>query len=272
MMPTASGGMWGMGFLPIGWCMSEGKTRRRCRRLAGWEAATLVEVNEDGAAAPRNGTPLPWDGKPERADLALMAGITLSGLYLLALMPLTPALVGSHPLLLELLKGSMSGMITMGAQSRIGDASLTVAVLAAIPGLMLFDWLYWWAGKRWGKRAIDMFVGDHPKAAARTARLERLTHRFGWLAIVIAYFQPVPNVLIYAAAGWTGMRLRTFLLLDLIGSLLWVALCVGLGYAIGQSAVDVAKAVSRYALYLTIVLIAGIFARQYLVARRKRSS
>ena len=38
------------------------------------------------------------------------------------------------------------------------------------------------------------------------------------------------------------MRLRTFLMLDLIGSLLWIALCVGLGYAIGQSAVDVAKA------------------------------
>ena len=29
---------------------------------------------------------------------------------------------------------------------------------------MWFDWLYWWAGKRWGKRAIDVFVGNHPKA------------------------------------------------------------------------------------------------------------
>ena len=81
-------------------------------------------------------------------------------------------------------------------------------MLAAIPGLMMFDWIYWWAGRRWGKRAIDLFVGNHPKAAARTARLERIIHRFGWLAIVIAYFQPVPNVLIYAAAGWTRMRLR----------------------------------------------------------------
>jgi membrane protein DedA with SNARE-associated domain len=230
---------------------------------------TLVVVNEDGAAAPRNAAPLPWDGKAERADLVLMGGITLSGLYLLVLIPLTPALVGTHPVLLELLKGSMSGMITMGAKARIGEASLLVAVLAAIPGLMLFDWLYWWAGRRWGKRAIDMFVGDHPKAAARTAKLERVIHRFGWLAIVIAYFQPVPNVLIYAAAGWTRMRLRTFLLLDLIGSLLWIALCVGLGYAIGQRAVDVAKGVSRYALYVTIVLIVVVFVRQYLVARRR---
>ena len=53
------------------------------------------------------------------------------------------------------------------------------------------------------------------------------------------------------------MRLSTFLLLDLIGSLLWIALCVGLGYAIGQRAVDVAKGISRYALYFTIALIAA---------------
>jgi membrane protein DedA with SNARE-associated domain len=184
-------------------------------------------------------------------------------------MPQTPSLVGNHPVWLELLKGSMSGMITMGAKARIGDASLVVAVLAAVPGLMLFDWLYWWAGRRWGRNAIELFVGNHPKAAARTARLERIIHRFGWLAIVIAYFQPVPNVLIYAAAGWTRMRLRTFLILDLIGSLLWIALCVGLGYAIGQRAVDIAKGVSRYGLYVTIALIAVVIFRQWLVARRR---
>jgi membrane protein DedA with SNARE-associated domain len=199
-----------------------------------------------------------------------MGAITLSGLYLLVLIPLTPSLVGSHPVLLELLKGSMSAMITMGAMSRIGDASIVVAVLAAIPGLMLFDWIYWWAGRRWGRNAIDLFVGNHPKAAARTARLERIIRRFGWLAIVIAYFQPVPNILIYAAAGWTRMKLRTFLLLDLIGCLLWIALCVGLGYAIGQRAVDVAKAVSRYALYVTIGLVVLVFVRQWLVSRRRR--
>src|SRR3954447_26222393 len=226
-------------------------------------------MSEDGAAAPRNSAQLPWgDGRPERPDLFIMAAITLSGLYLLILIPLTPALVADHPVWLELLKGSMSGMITMGAKARIGDASLVVAVLAAIPGLMLFDWLYWWAGRRWGRNAIELFVGNHPKSGARIERLEKVIHRFGWLAIVIAYFQPVPNVLIYAAAGWTRMRLIPFLLLDLLGCLLWIGLCVGLGYAIGQDAVDVARAVGRYALWVTIGLVVVIVARQMWAARR----
>jgi membrane protein DedA with SNARE-associated domain len=159
-------------------------------------------------------------------------------------------------------------MVTMGAKARIGEASIVVAVLAAIPGLMIFDWIYWWAGRHWGRNAIDLFVGNHPKAAARTARLEKIIGRFGWIAIVIAYFQPVPNVLIYAAAGWTRMRLIPFLLLDLVGCLLWIALCVGLGYAIGQEAVDVAKAVGRYALWVTIGLVIVIVGRQMWVQRR----
>jgi membrane protein DedA with SNARE-associated domain len=225
-------------------------------------------VSDEGAAVPRNATPLPWDGKPERADLILMGGIVFSGLYLLALMPLTPSMVYDHPVWLELLKGSWSAMITMGAKARIGEASIVVAVLAAIPGLMWFDWLYWWAGKRWGKRAIDVFVGNHPKAEKRTQQLEKLVARFDWIAILIVYFQPVPNALVFAAAGWTGMKLRTFLILDLISKLFWIAFCVGLGYAIGQRAVDIAEGVARYALFITIGLFVLIFARQYWKSRR----
>ena len=227
-------------------------------------------MSEDGAAVPRNTAPqLPWgDGHAERADRFLIAAIALSSLYLLAWIPLTPVLVADHPVLLELFKGSMSGMVTMGAKSRIGEASIVVAVLAAIPGLMIFDWIYWWAGRRWGRNAIDLFLGNHPKAAARAARIERIFHRYGWIAIVVAYFQPIPNVLFYAAAGWTRMRLIPFLLLDLVGCLLWIALCVGLGYAIGQEAVDVAKAVGRYALWVTIGLVVVVVARQMWVQRR----
>jgi membrane-associated protein len=76
-------------------------------------------------------------------------------------------------------------------------------------------------------------------------------------------------VLVYAAVGWTGMRLRTFLLWDLVGALMWIALIVGLGYAIGRRAVDVANGVSHYALLITVGLVVAIVARQMWVARRR---
>ena len=185
------------------------------------------------------GNQLPWEGRPQRADVVLMSLIAFSGAYGLLLLPAVPSLVGTHPVLLELFRGSMTSMVTMGALARVGEASLLVAILAAIPGSMMFDWLYWWAGRRWG-----------------------------WLAVATAYLLPIPSVLVYAAVGWTGMRLAVFLLWDLVGALLWILLVVGLGYAIGQRAVDVAHAVSHYALALTVLLVVAIVARQVWVARR----
>jgi membrane-associated protein len=211
---------------------------------------------------------LPWDGRAARADRICLAGIGFSGLYGLLLLPAVPSLVGTHPLLLELFRGSMTSMVTMGALARTGHASLLVAVLAGIPGSMMFDWLYWWAGRRWGSRAMTMLVGRNPRSARRIPWLKRVAHRWGWLAVVLAYLLPVPNVLVYAAVGWTGMSIITFLILDAIGALLWVGMMVGLGYAIGQRAVDVAHAVSRYALLATIVLVVVVVARQAWVARR----
>jgi membrane protein DedA with SNARE-associated domain len=54
------------------------------------------------------------------------------------------------------------------------------------------------------------------------------------------------------------MRLRRFLLLDLAGTSLWVVLIVGLGYAIGSSAVGVAHTITRYSLLLTLGLVLAV--------------
>ena len=51
------------------------------------------------------------------------------------------------------------------------------------------------------------------------------------------------------------MSLRRFLAFDLIGMLAWTGLIVGLGYAVGHPAVQVAKGISHYALLITIALV-----------------
>jgi membrane protein DedA with SNARE-associated domain len=61
------------------------------------------------------------------------------------------------------------------------------------------------------------------------------------------------------------MRLRTFLALDLLGTLLWVGPVVGLGYAIGKPAVDVVHRIDHYSTLLTIVVVlvvVGVQARR----------
>jgi membrane protein DedA with SNARE-associated domain len=199
--------------------------------------------------------------------------IGLYAAYSLALWPLVPALIGSHPLVLEIVSGSTLAEVTVGAHSRLGELPLWLAVLAGVPGSMMFDWVFWWAGRRWGDRALHLMLGRDPspravaRREARAARLERMAERFGPAAVVLAYYLPLPSLLVYVAAGLSGMRLRTFLALDVLGTVLWVGPVVGLGYAVGQPAVDVVHRVDRYSTILTVVVVLVVIGVQ---ARRRR--
>jgi len=51
----------------------------------------------------------------------------------------------------------------------------------------------------------------------------------------VSPFLPIPNSIVYAVVGVAGMRLVTFIVLDLIGTALWVGLLIGLGYVLGFS-------------------------------------
>jgi membrane-associated protein len=219
-------------------------------------------TGDHGGGRPPARPPLPWPGQGERADWIVLSGIALSVVVPLALLPLVPALVTSHPALLELVRGSTASVINMGARARIGEASLTAAVLLGVPSLMMFDWLFWWAGRRWGD---GMFVwllgGPGPRTEQRLRRLHRIEARIGPFAVVLAYLLPIPSALIYAAVGEGGMRLGVFLALDVLGTLLWTSLLAAAGYGFGQQAVDVADAVSHYGLWVALALVVVVALR-----------
>ena len=205
---------------------------------------------------------LPWSGKPRRADILLWAGITLSGIYYLALLPFRATLVGTHPVLLEVLNGSTEAIVSGAAFARVGHGSLTVVLLAAIPGLMKFDLLYWLAGRLWGERIILLLSGRRKHGPRFMARVQRWGWKFTWPAVVVTPFLPLPNAIVYATVGWAGMSWVTFLVLDVISSLLWAGMLAGLGYSLGQHAVTVAQTVSRYGLWVSIGIVALIVIAQ----------
>ena len=66
----------------------------------------------------------------------------------------------------------------------------------------------------------------------------------------------IPTAVIYAMAGWARMRLTTFLLLDLAGAFLMTGLVAGVGYGLGQHAVDLVMLVDRFASLVSLTLIA----------------
>jgi membrane-associated protein len=211
---------------------------------------------------------IPWAGKPRRADILCWAGIMLSGIFYYVMLPFRASLLGTHPVLSELLNGSTEAIIAAAAFARVGHGTLVVALLAAAPGLMKFDPLYWWAGRLWGERIIAMLSGKRNRGAKYMGRVDRWGRKFTWPAVLVSQFLPIPNAIIYVIAGWAGMRLVTFIILDVIGSLLWAGMLVGLGYELGHRAVVVAQAISHYGLWVSIGLVVVIVVFQIRSQRR----
>lgn len=211
-------------------------------------------------------------GRRRWVDWLLASGIGLRAAYGLAMLPLIPLLIGPHPLLLTLLSGSMVAEVAVGARVRVGDVAWPVAVLAGVPLWVLTDWLYWALGRRWGDRALVLLTrrGDPVRAARRVARAERTIDRYGAAGVVLAKFLPVPSQLLYAAAGTAGMRLTTFLGLNLLGTSGAAAIVVTLGYAFGRQAIDLIELFQRYAGATTLVLVTVLVV--VLVVRRRRAA
>ncbi|HEY7892627.1 MAG TPA: VTT domain-containing protein [Solirubrobacteraceae bacterium] len=191
----------------------------------------------------------------QRARGLCLAGLALTGIYSWVTLPLAPSLIGSHPVLLEALRGSISSMITAGALVRVGHAALPLVLLAPVLTLLKSGLLLWWAGRLWGPSLAHMLARGSSLAQRRSERAIRWGERYGSWTVVFAYFLPVPSGLIYAAAGWTGMSLRRVLALDLLGTSLWILAVVALGYSIGSPAVKVAKAINHYGLLISLALL-----------------
>jgi membrane protein DedA with SNARE-associated domain len=207
------------------------------------------------------------------ADVACGAGLILGVIASYVFIALTPSLIAHHGLVLEALAGTNAAIVSGGALARVGRDSLTLVILAPLCTILLYDVFYWWAGARWGNRVLGFYTRNSARTARWIDRAERLVRRGGIWTLAVGYYLPIPNYLIFLSCGTSGMPLWTFILGDIIGMLLWEALLVGLGWAIGHPAVRVVNEIGHYSLRITLALIIVIVVvaavRGRLAARRK---
>lgn len=215
---------------------------------------------------------MPWKGKPSRSDIWCWVGFSVTGIYALVLLPLRPVLLGANPYLLAALGGSRTSAVTIGALAAVGHGFWPLGLVLGIIGSIKFDPLYWWAGRLWGRGLIEIVAGRSPRAARNAARAERLATRFGPLAILTTYVIPLPSAVVYATVAAAGMSLRQFLCWDVLGAAVTRAIFIYLGYRLGQPAVDVVELIAKYSLWISVVLLAGVFVNVWRQSRRDRTA
>ncbi|HXA28474.1 MAG TPA: DedA family protein [Candidatus Angelobacter sp.] len=218
-------------------------------------------VAADGGEPGRGPDGAEPEGEPHgvtirRADVFCLGPLILLTVYGLVMLPIAPSLLGPHPVLLSAIYGSSSSMIASGAAARGGNAALWLVCVAPIVILLIRDPFLYWAGRRYGRRIVEYLAEQDPRWHRRMARSERWFQRWGAWAIAFGYYIPfVPATLFYLAAGESRMRIRTFVIADLAGTLTWIGIHVGTGYAIGKPATDLANTISHYGLWAALAII-----------------
>ncbi len=157
-------------------------------------------------------------------------------------------------------------------RSRVGHVALILVVIAPLCGIALYDVFVWWAGRRWGTRLAEVYTRRHPRAGRAVMRAENLVRRRGVWALAVAYYLPIPNALLYLSCGASEMPLWAFVVGDALGTLLWEALLLSLGWTVGHDAVRVVSAIDQHATDVTLALVVGWLAvRLVLRARGRRA-
>lgn len=139
-----------------------------------------------------------------------------------------------------------------------GSLSWPQAMIAAIAGTVAGDMLWFWLGKRLGKRALNLLCGLSINPNACVDRSEKLFHAQSAATILTAKLVPGLNTLIPSLAGIMGMTLRRYAVLDAAGSLLWAGTGLGLGVAFGKRVLSRLESV-QHALFLLLIAMFGFY-------------
>lgn len=216
---------------------------------------------------------MPWRHKPSRSDVACMTWFGVVGVVSLILLPMRAWLIGDHPDILAMITGGRASVAATAARASIGEIPWWPWVLLVASILSLkFDWVYWWAGKLWGRGMIEVWAGRSERARRNYERAERWAGKMGWLGIFLAYVPlPLPLMpVVFVLAGASGMSLRRFLILDYLASLVWMLGFFWLGWSLGEPAVAVLNEYARIAGWVVIaILVVMVFS---LVRGNRRKS
>jgi len=216
---------------------------------------------------------LPWRHEPTRADLTCLSLLGVVAVYGLVMLPLRPVMLGLAPHVSGAL-GYRTGLVLTGALASQGDPWWPLVWVLGALMTIKFSWIYWWAGRLWGRDIMDVWMaGRSPRGRRSYERAWSLAHRFETLAIVLTFLPvPLPAGVVYAALGAAGTSLRKFLTVAGLSSLVTAGVYLYLGYSIGEPAVEVVDAYGRYLWYVSIAIIVAMVGAWWWKGRRDATS
>ena len=150
-------------------------------------------------------------------------------------------------------------LVVAGAATATGHFSIPLVIAVTVAAAVLADLFWYWAGKRFGRRILSLLcrISLSPDSCVR--QTESLFTRIGpWSLLFVRYLPGLTNITV-AMAAITPMRLPTFLMLNVAGTVLYFSVPVLLG-AVFYRAIDQILDTTATLGTTGIVVILGVLA------------
>ena len=160
-----------------------------------------------------------------------------------------------------------------GYLSAEGRFNVVLIVLAATAGSLIGALVLYWLGRALGEERLKRWL-DHLPLVDRDdlERADRWFERHGRWAVLFGRVVPVVRSLVSIPAGANRMPIGEFILLTTVGSGVWNALIVGLGFALGSQwqQVDKYSHWFNYAIFLVFGIMIASWVTKKVRKRRAR--
>jgi membrane-associated protein len=125
-------------------------------------------------------------------------------------------------------------LFAAGAMAATGALDVRLLFLLLAGAAILGNTVNYSIGHFVGPR---VFHGDASHPLLNRQHLDRahaFFEKYGGMAVVLTRFVPIIRTFVPFVAGAGAMRYATFALFNIVGGALWVAVCLGAGYAFGN--------------------------------------
>ena len=157
-----------------------------------------------------------------------------------------PTLLVSAPIVLIICNPRLRNLVL--AAPTLGAVPF---IAVAVARLVVMDPFFYWFGRRYGDVAIRWMEQKLGPGAAIVLWLERFFSRAGYVAVTV-----LPNQWICLLAGTTKMRVRTFVILNVGGTVVRVVLIWWLGDVFARPILSFNDWIGEYRMQLTLVTFA----------------
>jgi membrane protein DedA with SNARE-associated domain/rhodanese-related sulfurtransferase len=149
-------------------------------------------------------------------------------------------------------------LIGAAALARQSPYQIAEIIFAGVSSTLIADLALYWCGLRYGQRFLGLLcrISFSPDFCVR--RTETVYAKVGPWSLLFAKFLPGLSLISVAMAGVTRMSLLVFLLLDVIGGLLFIGVNVALGMIFHDAVTSVLATLAKFGMLGVLAVLAAL--------------